>query len=119
MKGKPGRPKKNKESFANEKEAKGPQTEVLEQSAPVDAVPVVEKKEVKEPRDIRKIMASLPKDDGDYIAESRKALETPLAVGQQFFEAPDGEILIGEADKTAMWSRRMNGGRGGWVNPRR
>jgi len=57
--------------------------------------------------------------DTERIAESRKVLDVPLAPGQQFFETPDGEIIIGEADKTAVWSRRMNGGKGGWVNPRR
>lgn len=104
-----GRQKKNKESF-HEEEAQGTQTEVLEQSAPVPEAPKHEPRrpvEKKEPT------------YADHIAESRKALDQPLAPGQQFFESPDGEIIIGEADKTHIWSRRMNNGRGGFVNPRR
>lgn len=57
--------------------------------------------------------------DAVRIADSRKALEQPLEPGQKFFETPDGEIIIGEADKNHIWSRHMNNGHGGWVNPRR
>jgi len=57
--------------------------------------------------------------DQVYINESRKALNYPLPAGQKFFESPDGEIIVGEASKDQVWSRRMNKGHGGWVNPRR
>jgi hypothetical protein len=53
------------------------------------------------------------------IKESRTALDQPLPPGTRFFETPDGEIIVGDAEKSHVWSRRMNGGRGGWVNPRR
>lgn len=105
-----GRPKKV-EVVNHEEEAKGPKAEVLERQEPVAEVPKAE----------RRKPGVNPEDqsDVDRIAESRKALEHPLSPGQQFFEAPDGEILIGEADKTHLWSRRANGGKGGWINPRR
>jgi hypothetical protein len=53
------------------------------------------------------------------IAESRKSLTQPLQPGQQFFETPEGEILVGEEGKGQIWSRTMNGGKGGWANARR
>lgn len=43
----------------------------------------------------------------------------PLGPGQKYFEAPSGEILIGEADATHMWWRAGNGGKGMWINPKR
>lgn len=74
--------------------------------APVkrDMKPLSEKKEISYPA---------------HIAESRKALLHPLEPGQKFFESPDGEIIVGEADKGHVWSRRMNNGKGGWINERR
>lgn len=55
----------------------------------------------------------------DHIKESRKVLEQPIQPGQRLFETPEGEILVGQDDKTQMWSKRMNNGKGGWANPRR
>lgn len=43
----------------------------------------------------------------------------PLGSGQKYFEAPDGTIMIGEADKDRLWYRKGNGGKGMWINPRR
>lgn len=43
----------------------------------------------------------------------------PLGPGQKYFEAPDGTILIGEADMPHLWYRAGNGGKGEWINPRR
>jgi hypothetical protein len=43
----------------------------------------------------------------------------PLQPGQKYFEAPDGTIIIGEEDKQQVWYRKLNNGRGGWINPRR
>lgn len=43
----------------------------------------------------------------------------PLQPGQKYFEDPDGNILIGEADKQQLWSRTLNHGKGGWINPKR
>lgn len=55
----------------------------------------------------------------ERIAESRKALLVPLAPGQIFFEAPDGMIIVGEADRDHVWYREGNGGKGMFINPRR
>lgn len=43
----------------------------------------------------------------------------PLGPGQKYFEAPSGEILIGEEDATHMWWRAGNGGKGMMINPKR
>lgn len=56
---------------------------------------------------------------GKRIAESRKALETPLEPGQAFFESPEGFIQVGEADAPHVWCRHANGGKGMWINPYR
>jgi hypothetical protein len=43
----------------------------------------------------------------------------PLQPGQKYFEAPDGTIIVGEADKSEIWYRKLNDGKGGWINPKR
>jgi hypothetical protein len=48
-----------------------------------------------------------------------KPVLDPLGPGQKYFEAPSGEILIGEADANHMWWRAGNGGKGMWINPKR
>ncbi len=48
-----------------------------------------------------------------------KPAPDPLGPGQKYFEAPSGEILIGEASATHMWWRAGNGGKGMWINPKR
>jgi hypothetical protein len=53
------------------------------------------------------------------IAESREALKHPPEPGQAFFEAPDGYVIVGEADRAHVWYRYGNGGQGMWINPRR
>lgn len=39
--------------------------------------------------------------------------------GQKYFEAPDGHLILGEADKQQLWDRRLNNGKGAWINPAR
>jgi hypothetical protein len=119
---KPGRPKKIKEIISNGQETQGKEEGLLEQSVPVQEVAIAKKqKEVDQPKPEREPVRYVDSvlSDAQRIAESRKALNYPLSPGQKFFETPDGEIIVGEADKTSVWSRRMNGGKGGWVNPRR
>lgn len=60
------------------------------------------------------------------LKESHKVEPAPaksgppdLPPGQKYFEAPDGTLLVGEADKQQLWCRSLNGGKGGWINPRR
>ena len=43
----------------------------------------------------------------------------PLGPGQKYFEAPTGEILIGEADMPHLWFRAGNEGKGMFINPKR
>lgn len=48
-----------------------------------------------------------------------KPILEPLGVGQAYFEAPDGTILIGESSKPHLWYRAGNDGKGMWINPKR
>lgn len=43
----------------------------------------------------------------------------PLGPHQAYFESPEGEIITGDANKDQIWSRKTNGGKGGWINKRR
>jgi hypothetical protein len=54
-----------------------------------------------------------------HVAESRKALLQPLGAGQAFFEAPDGYIVVGEADRPHAIYRQGNNGRGMKINQMR
>ena len=56
--------------------------------------------------------------------ETAKAVQVkpklePLGPGQKYFEAPDGTILIGEADMPHLWYRAGNEGKGMYINPKR
>lgn len=104
-----GRPKKKVEEVKSDEQPK--KTE--EPKAPV----VKEVEEQKPERE--KFVERPPANDEERIAESRKALNQPLAPGQQFFEAPDGMIIIGEADRTQVFYRQGNGGKGMHINPKR
>ena len=55
----------------------------------------------------------------DPITESREALKHPLAPGQEFFEAPDGYIIVAETGRDTVWYRGGNDGKGQWINKRR
>lgn len=55
----------------------------------------------------------------ERIAESREALKHPLAPGMKFFEAPDGYIIVGEANRDHVPYRYGNNGKGMSINPRR
>ncbi len=48
-----------------------------------------------------------------------KPVLNPLGPSQKYFEAPTGEVLIGEESATHMWWRVGNGGKGMWINPKR
>lgn len=48
-----------------------------------------------------------------------KRILEPLQPGQKYFEAPDGTIIIGEADKQQIWYRGGNDGKGAYINPKR
>lgn len=52
------------------------------------------------------------------IAESREALAHPLAAGQQFFEAPDGFVIVAEAGRAHVLYRPLHG-KEMLINPRR
>lgn len=54
-----------------------------------------------------------------HIAESREALKFPVPVDQEFYEAPDGYIIVAEAGKNHVWYRQGNNGEGQWINPMR
>lgn len=49
-----------------------------------------------------------------------KPKEVPiLSKGLIHFEAPDGTLVAGEKGQTRLWYRKMNGGKGGWIRPKR
>lgn len=110
-----GRPKKvvAVEAKADESKASNPEPIKTVENPVVAPVPVAVQERAE------KFSEKALGPDEQRIKESRSALLQPLPAGQNFFETPDGEIIIGEADREQVWSRRMNGGRGGWVNPRR
>lgn len=58
------------------------------------------------------------KEEPAKAVQVKQKLE-PLGPGQKYFEAPSGEILIGEEDATHMWWRAGNGGKGMFINPKR
>jgi hypothetical protein len=60
-----------------------------------------------------------PLTEAEKIAESRESLKQVLPSGQKFFESPEGFIVIGEADRTSVWCRAANHGKGLEINPRR
>jgi len=43
----------------------------------------------------------------------------PLSVGQAYFEAPDGTVVIADATKDQTWYRAGNHGKGMWINKKR
>jgi hypothetical protein len=49
----------------------------------------------------------------------KEGILEPLQPGQKYFEAPDGTVIIGEADKQQIWYRAGNGGKGFFINPKR
>lgn len=53
------------------------------------------------------------------LAESRKVLEIPLQPSQEFFESPEGFIVIGEKGRGRVWCREANNYQGMFINPRR
>ena len=72
-----------------------------------------------EPRDDVRLKESAPLTQVQRIAESRKALEHPLGPNQAFFEAPDGFVIVSDADKDHVLYRQGNNGKGMWINKRR
>ena len=58
------------------------------------------------------------KEEPAKVVQVKPKLE-PLGTGQKYFEAPTGEILIGEADMPHLWFRAGNGGKGMFINPKR
>jgi len=78
------------------------------------------KAQEKEKSDVLK-QEPTPEAAGELIIPPDAAKPEPekLGPGQKYFEAPDGTLMIGEADKQQLWHRPLNGGRGGWINPKR
>ena len=68
---------------------------------------------------LNKIKVQEPVLPGPVSQTPVKEVLEPLQLGQKYFEAPDGTIVIGEADKNELWYRKLNNGRGGFINPKR
>ena len=43
----------------------------------------------------------------------------PAGPGQRYFEAPDGHVVLAENSLQQVFDRRLNNGKGGWINPLR
>lgn len=58
------------------------------------------------------------KEEPTKAVQMKPKLE-PLGPGQKYFEAPTGEILIGEETSPHLWFRAGNDGKGMFINPKR
>ena len=58
-------------------------------------------------------------DDVSAVVESKKQEPGPCNSDQQYFEAPDGTIIVGEKSATRIWYRAGNDGEGMWIRPKR
>lgn len=112
-----GRPKKidaevedKHEEKHNAKEIKKENKEVLkaEKKADHQSVPTLTLADIKQ---------ASHKNDPAAVEKPKPLAELPPT--QRYFEAPDGTLIIGEADKQQIWYRGMNNGKGGWINPKR
>lgn len=80
------------------------------------------------------VKAEVANAEKEKAQESKPVLEAPklkrgcgccdvhlakLQHGQKYFEAPDGHVIIGEEEKQQINDRRLNNGKGGWINPMR
>ncbi len=93
--------------------------------AEVDLLMMTEAEQIAREKRIRsemkaelKVVAKAVSPERARIAESRKALEHPLPHGQKFFEAPDGFIIVAEAERPHVIYRPLNG-KEMQINPRR
>lgn len=59
------------------------------------------------------------KEEREEVLKKEAPKIEPLAAGQAYFEAPTGELLIGDATQDRMWFRAGNDGKGMWVNKKR
>jgi hypothetical protein len=110
-----GRKPKNKEVPVVSVETKSEATtEVIE-----DAVREEETEKAEVKKEEHKKVVHVVLTVADAIAESRKALNQKLDPSQQFFESPEGYIVIGEVGRGRVWCRQANLGQGQWINPLR
>ena len=100
----------------------GPKKKVKPESVSVDTTelkhPVSEN--VEEHKEI--ISEAKAKKEEGILKEKEKDKKkepAPLEPGFKYFEAPDGTLIIGEADKQQVWYRAGNGGKGCFINPKR
>jgi len=89
--------------------SKNKKTEVVEN----DVIP-----QVSEQKEIEVISHEEERKETAKAVQVKPKLE-PLGPGQKYFEAPDGTILIGEADMPHLWYRAGNEGKGMYINPKR
>lgn len=56
-----------------------------------------------------------------HLRDKPTGKELPkLESDQQYFEAPDGTVMVGQKSDQRMWYRNLHGqGKGGWILPRR
>lgn len=115
-----GRPKKidvEAEEKQNAKEIKKENKEVLKAEKAIEKAERKADHPTVPPLTLADIKLTGEKLDPAATVQQKKLAELPPT--QRYFEAPDGTLIIGEADKQQIWYRGMNNGKGGWINPRR
>ena len=73
------------------------------------------------------VIVDKQEEDHDGMLEREEETKKAVAVevlpalgeGQKYFEAPTGEVVVGEASANHIWWRHGNGGHGMWINHKR
>ena len=74
--------------------------------------------EIADVKEAKEVFHEKEREKTEQAVQVKPKLE-PLGPGQKYFEAPDGTILIGEADMPHLWYRAGNDGKGMFINPKR
>lgn len=112
-----GRPKKIvvDGSVAVAEEVKVDEAPIAETVEPMKVATVIDYPPVPKPTPPAPVLTS----EQSRIVKSREILNVPLTKEQEFYESPEGFIVIGERGKGRMWCRDADHGKGMWVNPKR
>ena len=82
-------------------------------------IPNKKKEDVKPTATTNEVVEAAKPEKAPAASEPAKPKLEPLAVGQAYFEAPDGTIIIGDETKNEIWYRAGNGGKGMFINKKR
>lgn len=55
-----------------------------------------------------------------HLRDKAPKVLPPLEADQQYFEAPNGDLIVGMKSEERIWHRNLHGpGKGGFINPKR